>query len=389
MSDKKTLRVKNMMYEQQVDHLPPSLKSLDDVIECIQKKVSPKKYAAILHDKDINDKGNPVAPNIHVMMSFDNARSINSVARCLGDKPQSIEAWSGRAENGYAYLIHATDNARAKHQYDVSEVKANFDYPAMIQNISKKVADANKYGDSARVKTMLNMLYAGEITMKELESQLNGALYGKAHREIKAVFAKRLELIAEEWRDKMIAEGRNVRVIWIYGTAGTGKTSLAKKYAEKHGNPFCMAGSSKDKFQNYAGEHTLILDELRPKDIPYHDFLRITDPFGSDTPVMAPARYSDKALACDLIIITSPYDPVSYYNGIPRLDMVVDSFEQLRRRISLTVIMTQKEIFAAEYDSTTRRYMIDAKSGRPNPYSSASRPTQAADAKEIFNEMFD
>ena len=333
-----TLRAKNMMYEQQLKHLPFPFTTKEELAAFIEKVLKPKRYALILHDKDVDDKGNPVEPHIHVMLSYDNARSINSIAKLLGDKPQSIEAWHGKAENGYSYLIHATDNSRLKHQYDANEVAANFDYPAMLQSVSQKVADANKYGDSAKIKNLLNLLYAGEITKEDLENRLNGALYGKAYREIKAVFAKRLELIAEEWRKQMIKEGRSVKVIWICGTAGTGKTSLAKEYAKKCGTPYCMAGSSRDKFQNYAGEHTLILDELRPKDIPYHDFLRITDPFGIGAPVMAPARFTDKALACDLIIITSPYDPFAFYNLIPRLNKKVDNFMQLHRRISLTAL---------------------------------------------------
>ena len=31
---------------------------------------------------------------------------------------------------------------------------------------------------------------------------------------------------------------------------------------------------------------------------------------------MAPARYSDKSLACDLIIITTPFNPVDFYDEI-------------------------------------------------------------------------
>lgn len=63
--------------------------------------------------------------------------------------------------------------------------------------------------------------------------------------------------------------GAEVQVIWLTGPAGTGKTSLAKEYAKKKGQPYFIAGSSRDIFQGYAGEHTLILDELRPKTITY------------------------------------------------------------------------------------------------------------------------
>lgn len=67
----------------------------------------------------------------------------------------------------------------------------------------------------------------------------------------------------------MAEEGKRVQVIWIYGPAGTGRTWLAKEYAAKANQPFYISGSSRDIFQTYAGEHTLIMDEFRPYTIQY------------------------------------------------------------------------------------------------------------------------
>ena len=129
MSKKQSPRNRNMMYVQKIDHLPAKdLATLKDIIE---QKVKPNKYALIVHNKEKDADGNPLTPDIHVMMTFSNARSINSVAKTIGDKPQYIQVWSHNEENGYAYLVHATKTAQAagKHQYDPSEVIANFDYP--------------------------------------------------------------------------------------------------------------------------------------------------------------------------------------------------------------------------------------------------------------------
>lgn len=48
------------------------------------------------------------------------------MAKILGDKPQYVEAWVGDANNGYAYLVHATRQAQkdGKHRYDPGEVIA-------------------------------------------------------------------------------------------------------------------------------------------------------------------------------------------------------------------------------------------------------------------------
>lgn len=399
MNKKTSLRVKNMMYEQQIIHLPT--KTPEKLIDLIENKLKPKKYALILHDKDTDEKGQPAEPHIHVMLSFENARYIDSISKLLGDKPQYIQAWQGDARNGYAYLIHATDKARMKHQYDISEVTANFDYPAMMQTITKEIKKTDTYGDAAKIKTFLNLLYIGEITKEEVEKELTGAQYAKAKKQIEDVYAKYLKKCAEEWRKEMLKSGKCVRVIWMYGAAGTGKTSFAKEYAEKEGKgqKFYISGSSRDMFQSYAGEHIIILDELRPQSIPYHDLLRILDPFGIDAQVFAPSRYFDKALAADLIIITTPYNPLQFYYEVfghrtldafgDRTTNLIDNFEQLNRRITLAVNMTDTEILAAKYDDVNKSYVTAPASSRPNPYSTASRPPMAVSAEDIYNSMFD
>lgn len=378
---------KNMMYEQQLAHLPA--KTLENLVDLIAK-LKPKRYALILHDKDIDDKGQPVKPHIHTMLSFDNARSINSVAKLLGDKAQYIEAWNGNSNNGYAYLIHATDKARTKHQYDISEVKSNFDYPALMEKVTADVKKADTFGDSAKIKNFLNLLYIGAISKSEVEKQLTGAQYAKARKQIEDVWAKYQQKYAIQWREEMKASGKTVTVIWIYGTAGTGKSSFAKVYAQKKGNPYCMSGSSRGVFETYQGEHTLILDELRPDSVPYHDLLRILDPFGMSEQVMSPSRYNDKALTCDLIIITTPYSPLTFYYEIFNYKSnMIDGFEQLNRRITLTINMTDTEIFTATYDNTKGNFINDPTSRKPNPYSAANRKHMTVNAKDIYDSMFD
>lgn len=382
-----------MMYEQQLKHLP--MQSIDKLIEIIETQLKPKKYGVILHDKDINEQGQPKEPHVHAMMTFENARSLNSVARQFGDKPQYIEAWTRNKNNGYAYLCHRTTDAKDKFQYNPKDVIANFDYPALLQQISAEVTNRNSKG----IKLLLDLLYNGTISKAELEEQLSGSQYGRYRSQIENVYAKRLQNEAEQFQQKMIEQGNRVTVVWIYGTAGTGKTSLAKEYAEKAEQTYFVTGSSRDIFQNYKGEHTLIMDELRPNVIPYSDLLRILDPFGQDK--VAPSRYHDKVLACDLIIITTPFNPLIFYIEIFGYDKYssnlfvtdrIDSFEQLLRRISLIIQVDEDYISAMKYDKDYGKFeFLDQQNARRhNPYSAQNRQSTATvNEVDLFNSIFD
>ena len=391
----KSIRCKNMMYVQQEKHLPAKIADKDKLVAVIENEFRPQRYAIILHNKDINKDGTPEAPGYHVMLCFSNARSISATAKHLGDRPQYITKWNGDANNGFSYLIHRTSDARkkGKHQYDPSEVTANFDFAGLINQIEDKVT-LKQYQAQAGVKfsvdELLNALYSGIMTKEEAEKHMTGAQYGRYRRQVEEVWAKRLRNLAAEWREEMNEQGKQVTVIWLYGEAGTGKTRLAREIATKRNQPYYISGSSRDVFQAYSGEHTIILDELRPKVMEYQDILRIMDPFGLTDGVMAPSRYVDKPLAVDLIIITTPYSPWLFYRVLfPEHSGQTDRFDQLERRITATIYMQQSSIDLVSFDAITESYIPDAAVSRPNPYSQQSRPTSTGNAADVFHQILD
>ena len=389
----KKIKCKNMMYAQKTSHLPAEIQTKEALADLIERELKPNRYAVIVHDKDTNKDGCPKEPDMHAMLCFSNARYLGAVAKKLGDKEQFIEKWDGEANNGFSYLLHRTKKARAegKYQYVPTEVTANFDFPALMLQIETGLKQGQVKAESTyKIDELLNALYSGVMSKEEVEKHLTGAQYGRFKHQIEEVWAKRLRNLADEWRQEMAAQGRKVKVVWIYGPAGVGKTSLARAYAEQIGQSYYISGSSRDPFERYVGEHTLIMDELRPNIIPYQDLLRLLDPYGAQ--VVAPARYSDKAIACDTIIITSPYDPVSFYFGQKAVNCV-DSFHQLLRRIELILTMDVNYIYPVHFN----KHVINYYGGKlepipgmaaPNPYSHQDDAGNAKDnAVALFRDI--
>lgn len=392
--DYMAVKCKNMMFTQEMKYLPGvDQKGLEKLV---REKLDPKKFGLIVHDKDVDANGNPVEDHAHIMLSFKNARSINSVAKQLNVKPQYIEKWDGLAENGFAYLVHATEDAKDKFQYSPSEVIANFDYSVELKRIATAVSNSRK---KVKANSLLDAFYLGAVTREEVEANMTGTQFGKFSKQLDAIEFKRMLDEAETWRKQKIAENATVKTIWIYGVEGTGKTSLARKLAEDKGDKVFISGSSKDVFQGYKGEHTVILEEMRPFNINYEDLLRITDPHGIGNQVMLPARYKDKPFACDLIIITSPYDPWSYYaeqfhiSAYPEFvennRSTIDKFGQLRRRIDLTICVDMNYTYVAEYNSEDKRYVTVDGSEKKNQYSSKQRPESIIDPVEYYNSLLE
>lgn len=380
---KKVPKSKSHMYEQQLAHLPT--RDCHGLVERV-KDLKPKKWALVIHDKDVRADGQAVEDHVHLMMTFDNARSPVAIAKALGDKPQYVQAWRGDSRNGYAYLIHATDGARGKYQYDPADVIANFDYVAEVASFGKGVQIARQ---ASAVPALLDALYRGDVTREEVTAQMSGSQIAKHLRAVDSVVSERLRRESVEWRRKMIEEGRTVSVYWLYGAAGTGKTSFARDLAQKLSGDsgYFMSGSTRGVFDGYDGQHVMILDELAPNVIPYADLKRITDPFSLVDGVQAPARYRDANLMVETIIVTSPLSPLDLYRA--QIENTIDGFDQLVRRVTYPVRMLPDAIQLMEYNANRQRFDVVQGEERDNPYSSSSRQVSALPRALEFGQICD
>ena len=381
------VKARNVMFVQQIEYFQSS--NLQDIIEYMTNILKPLRFAGILHDKDIGQDGNLVAPHIHLVLQFESARSLNNLAKLTKQPIQCFEQWRGSVNNAYSYLVHHTESNQDKYQYSPKEVIANFDYLLLLDTIERNVTKRYEINDTMIIDNLLDLLYTGNITKSEIEQRLTGSQYAKARQKIETVYLKRLETQAELWRQEMIDRNEIVTIIWLFGKAGTGKTRLARQYAEQYDLNYFITGSIRDPFQQYNLEHVIILDELRPHQFDYSDLLKMFDPY--NVKAMASSRYFDKPLLANIYIITSPYSPYDFFLELTnkRKTSHIDSWGQLMRRLSLVVEVKKEHLQFYKYKPMDQMFYIDHGNKLPNPFKNQTDREETIQDKsyQLFLEL--
>ena len=311
-------RYRQLMYTQDLNHLPFKLSKLKNILQ----KEPLDEWAYILHNKDVNEKQEHVRDHLHLILKYSNPQSIDHVAKIFNDQTQYIEIWNGRINNAYSYLIHATNNAKNKYQYSPKEVIASFDFEKKLKEIQTHISSKK-----VNIEKVLNDYAIGILSYSELVKKIGILNVAKNQRLINTIE----EIKNEEQQKSWLEEFKNKKMVtlWLWGGAGVGKTTYAKHLLKN--KKYVVLGSSNDYFQDYHGEHYIIINDLRPEDLKYADLLRILDPYEHNK--SAPSRYHDKKLRAEMIIITTPYSPYQFYKNTHIFNRKIDTFKQLQRRL--------------------------------------------------------
>lgn len=275
----------------------------DKLIEKLNEYKSIKQYAGILHDKD-NKKA-----HYHVMLKFSSPFETDNLVTMFKEfnvTKSNIAKIKGKYDDGVKYLIH--QNAADKYQYDKAEIFSNYDIEKDLQ-----------VKDDRALKVILQYsnLEISFIKMWNLLSPEERIIY---KRQIDNAMSTRNINVK-------VVGNRNMKVIYIYGKTGAGKTSMAKWICDEILEvDYYVSSSSNDIMQDYLGQEAIILDDFRSDNLSFSDMLKFLD---NHTQSTVKSRYYNKAIDCKYIIITTTQMIYEQYGEVSFKERL-----QLYRRIS-------------------------------------------------------
>lgn len=304
------------------------------------------KYCYILHDKDkVNDE-TPKSAHYHIFLQFKDMVDFSVVAKAFDIEMNYIKKIMAKSyAQAIPYLIHA--NAPDKFQYNVEEVKANFDYKKAIENYK------NKTNGTKRLDEIKEQIESGIIR----EYNVNEYVTMEEYAKYKTIIERCLEYQRNILAKKKITK----EVIFMTGEPGTCKTTFAKDWAKSQNLSCFVSGSSNDPFDNYKGEDVVVLDDLRGSVFTLTDLLKILD---NNTNTLVKSRYYNKILNCQYIIITSVKEIDDFYQNV--FEHEEEPILQLKRRCKTYMKFDKYTIEIYSFNKETERYEFQTVVSNPN-----------------------
>lgn len=367
---------------QQLKYLPGYPDHWRETLEAnLESDPNIKSWAYIVHNKDTNEDGSPKEPHVHIVIELVESRQFSTVGGYVGVPAQYVCAIRQKVKVGkrmmsdiggaLAYLTHR--NAPDRYQYDDSEVvaKPGYDWIAVRTKSEMQQAQWKSF------QKVLHCIEDGSIRRYNLYDHITMQMYLDHKTEFENAFAYREGLLKKN-------VNRNIEVIYIFGEASSGKTTLAKYLCEKRGLSHCVSGSSRDPVQDYNGQDCLILDDLRPQTFDLSDLLKMLD---NNTSSSVNSRYHDRWLEVQCIIITTVLSIDEFFRSML---VTGEPISQLKRRCKTMIQLTQQTMSIYAYQQQTQEYMLVGSGD--NPIATMFREddfteTDATKVKELCEDL--
>lgn len=215
--------------------------------------------------------GDAKEEHIHVVLKFKSARALNEIAKWFGIPVNMIDIVNGKGafDDCAEYLIHKKQVEKA--QYQPSEVIANFDYIAWLDNKMVKDELHGKYHMHIDdLNDIVNEVAVNGLSLRNVEDMISAPIF---LRNKKLFTDARAKYIYEK---AIMPPVRFVFYVDSDGKAGAGKSvvtkALCKQFATKEygANPMLDIGQLNDYIYK-AGQQGVAWDKYDGQPIVYID----------------------------------------------------------------------------------------------------------------------
>lgn len=345
-------RSRSFMFSMTEEHMPSHIadhKVFNDLVNNTFPKGT--QWAFIWHDRDVYTKadtqknpkhiaGTTKPKHGHLSLYFRSAKTVTAVADLLGlakDQHSFIQMFTGKGakQNLFAYLIHRTEGSMGggKFMYEHKDVVANFDYNSYVDGVTDLIEASN-----IEKATIQRQIFSGDLRFIDF---IMNDTYSTFYLQNKTFVTNAIDTyykrqMNDRRRDK-------IKVLYIQGEQGSGKTDYAKHFALKHYRDYCISSSHNDVAQDYLGQDVMIFDDARPGDFLASEWLKLLDPYNNESTINS--RYYNKYLAVKCIILTSVTDFEDFFYYAPKKESGnwTEPIGQFMRRFDLVLHAKRRE----------------------------------------------
>lgn len=177
----------------------------------------------------------------------------------------------------------------------------------------------------------------------EIEALIDGGVTPTRVVSMGMEYAFYKRSVYDLWRARNFSDTellRDVKVYYHWGKSGSGKSYSSVTLTKKKGRgSVYKVMAYKHPWDEYEGQDTIFLEELRPGCLELTTLLGVLDGYE----MTLDARYENKVAKWHEVHIASVLTPWELFDGITKGSSDTDDYEQLRRRIDFVVIHYQKD----------------------------------------------